>query len=107
MLLEVPPNICLEMHSRSMVSNSIPEQQVREKRKGEASLKKQEKKKKKKDDEKRRRGNQSTLQMTRDHCLCESSQCYLKPRHSARLYYRAEQRTLMWSKQLRAHSVSI
>lgn len=41
MLLEVPPNIWLKIHSSLMESNSIPAQRVREKRKGEGRLKKE------------------------------------------------------------------
>lgn len=62
------------------------------------------KKRKKKDENKQKEQSihRLGLQMTRDHCLCESSQCYLRPHHRTRLYCRAEQRTLMWSKQLHA-----
>lgn len=81
-------------------------------REEEGRGKKQKKKKKKIEDEKMRRSeeakeqsiHQSGLRMTRDHCLCESSQCYLRPHHRTRLYDRAEQSTLMRSKQLHAHS---
>lgn len=47
-LLEGPPNIWLEMHSSSTVSNSIPAQRVREKRKGEERRKGEGKRGKKK-----------------------------------------------------------
>lgn len=106
MLREGPPNIWQETHSSLTVSNSIPAQQVREKRKGEerrGGIKEEEEE----EDEKKQKEQsiyQSGLRMTRDHCLCESSQCYLRPHHSVRLYSRAEQSTLMWSKQLHAHS---
>lgn len=55
MLVEVPPNIWLEIHSSLMVSNSIPAQRVRAKRKAEERIKKWSK-----DDGKRQRGDQST-----------------------------------------------
>lgn len=67
MLLEVSPNIWLEIHSSLMVSNSIPAQRAREKTKGEERLKKQgerrEKEKKKEDGAKK----QSILQVQASH----------------------------------------
>lgn len=84
MVLEVPPNIWLEIHSNLMVSNSME-------RKGRNMKKKEEQQQSICD---------SRLQMTRDQCLCESSQCYLRPHYSSRLYYRAEPSELMRSKQL-------
>lgn len=61
MLLEVPPNIWLEIHSSLTVSNSIPAQRVREKRKGEEKKGRNwEEKKKKKKMRTSKRSNQST-----------------------------------------------
>lgn len=61
---------------------------------------KKKEKEKKKEEEPQQSICDPRLQMTRDQCLCESSQPYLRPHYSSRLYYRAEPSELMWSKQL-------